>query len=218
MKRGLFVVVALLVAVGVALAVTFSDNFNDGDLAGWTNGTYQGGSFTNTGTAVNPGAGFLAQMTYATGTSGNNQEGTIRFATLTGAAWTDAGVLLRANASDNEAYFGEACINCSGFTTRLGYIDSNQNGTTFASNSDVTWTSGDTLRFTISGTTLSIYRNGNATPVITYDDNTIASGPRVGLHGFMDAGGNTTDLSMDDFAGGDLTPPAAVYSRQILIQ
>lgn len=91
--------------------------------------------------------------------------------------------------------------NCTGYIARINgasgaylekFTGSGLSKTSLA-NSATAWQNGDTLRFEVVGTTLSIYRNGSGTADVTTTDSSIASG-KFGAAGFDVAGSGDTNL------------------------
>lgn len=113
----------------------------------------------------------------------------------TDAAGQGPGVLVRGTTAAR-TYYG---VVCSTQGTELRKLSG---GVHSALATDATiWANGDVVRLEVSGTTLTVKRNGVTISALTTPDATIASG-RPGLN-FSSS--STTACTIDDWEGGDLT-------------
>lgn len=106
-------------------------------------------------------------------------------------------VLLRASAPPTVTWYEFTAAKNNSYTSRIVY---RLNGTNTAEQTEnaTSLVSGDILRAEAHGTSLSLYRNSDVSPLVTLTDANIASG-RPGLQMFIGSGTGT----MDDFIAGD---------------
>ena len=117
----------------------------------------------------------------------------------------DGGVMLRASAPPTLTAYYVVAQNGATTTRILKIVDGSSSVAT--QGGAVTWQQGDRLRATAVGSTISVYRNEGATPILTFNDpSPIASG-RTGIAGFVSSVGTIIDMQLDDFNAVEL--PAA---------
>jgi len=129
-----------------------------------------------------------------------------------GSATQDVGVFVRLAAPTTlqgytcRANFGEAT------TSLIRRYDSSVSFSTLTSEASTTWAVGDVLRCEVSGSTITLYRNGVS--LLSWSDGTYASG-RTGISIF----GDNSAPSVDNFEMGDLAASASrIPHRAIVIQ
>ena len=142
----------------------FGDNFNDGDLAGWT---AVSGTWTNPGTAaqgVSTGDGFI--MRSETG-SDFIYEADLKMVTA-----GSAGILIFRSNSNSTSSYAVALDSTGNYVKfyKFPYVSLQTYSYTFTAG---TWYH---LRVVASGTNFKIYFNNSATPCIDYTDATYTSG------------------------------------------
>ncbi len=178
--------------------VTFSDDFNRADSAtlgaSWAHATGFGDIkiVANTARATTDSA--YSIDLYQTATNTNNQfvQWTVTFSGSGG--YLDG--YLRADSSLANAYF---CLISNGGSPTTAIYKTVTTTTTQLTSNATTWTTGDVAKCTVSGTTITLFKNGSS--VATATDSAVASGS-IGLAIF--AIGNPNEAYLDDFSGGDL--------------
>lgn len=172
---------------------TWNDDFNRGSLGSdWTavNGTFAIGT-NRLSCTVDSGDNFLKQTAQAMDSADNWAEADIH-----GTGWWFR-VLARYQLSADTGYYHQ------GTNGQKSWITKRVAGTptNLKSSGSQTWGSGETAKIDVSGTTITIYKNGTSLTSVT--DSSISTGLYSGL------GSNVvvTD-GFDNFQAGDYTPPA----------
>lgn len=177
----------------------FTDNFNraNGAIGGnWTNinGTF--GISSNKATSLTLGADSRAQAVYSA-SFGPDSFGNDQYAQLVLADTTAyAGVVVRGSLSAYTGYVAVAAGTDSAISKFVA-------GTpTAVATGGPPFANGDVLRLEISGSTLTLKKNGVV--VLTGTDSSISSG-YAGIAGY-----NTTRIAGDNWEGGDLVIPTSL--------
>jgi hypothetical protein len=145
--------------------------------------------------------------TYNGVTFANNQYSQVTLANSvsTGGAGTGVGVTVRASAVARTYYR----VVCASAGTELGVMNA---GSYTALKSDATaWTVGDTVRLEVSGTSLTVKRNGSTISALSTTDSAIASG-RAGI---ANSGISSAGVRVDDWDGGDLVAGSSSVSPSV---
>lgn len=181
---------------------------NSGDLGTeWTTVTSDGAFSILSNSAVPTSYPSDSAEYYNAITPGNDQWCQAVFPTIGtagGGVGTGLGLGLRMATGTRTYYRLVACA----AGTELGVRDSG--GTYSTLKTDTTaWANGDTIYFEVSGTTLTVKRNGSTISALTTTDSTLSSG-RIGVTYSSEASG--TNPNLDDFDGGTLGGGAATLT------
>jgi hypothetical protein len=203
--RHTYIILILLFFAANAGAATITDDFTRADNsdigANWDNG-YS----TSTACAIvnnrvrNPASGDGCVETWNANSFANNQWAQASFATYDTTSVARIAVILRAATPPTGDYYRiTARRNSGGATTTIQKFIANV-GTTLATESAITWATGDVLYADVSGTTITAKRNG--VTVFTATDSALTAG-RIGLYISID--GTVDGAEIESFSGGDLT-------------
>lgn len=205
MKTKILILIFLLIFPAVCLAATTSDTFdrsNNADLgANWDNGYSFGVSCQIlSNSAANSAAGSLCLESWNADSFTDTQFAEVTIGAMTGANRCELGPVVRAMAPpDMPMVAFRASINDgSGVTSKLFMFDTAENGWDLATSSSESWTAGDKIRGTVSGTTITMYRNDVV--ILSCDwtttcDITTGNGPSSGRVGIWITGDSSTSLS-----------------------
>jgi hypothetical protein len=212
MKLTLLLLYFLLFS-SVAGAATVSDDFTRADNldigTNWDNGYTASAACQIVSNQVrNQAAGDGCVETWNANSFTNDQWAQITLADFNTLALARIALVLHAATPPTGDYYRiTARINSGGATTTIQKFIANV-GTTLATESAITWLSGDVLYAEISGTTITAKRNG--VTIFTGTDAALASG-RIGIYSSTD--GALDEVELDSFSGGDLTTVGTTRRR-----
>jgi hypothetical protein len=201
----------MVVSWASAQAATFTDNFNRSDAtdlgSAWDSGYTD---YDNLQIVSNSARGVTLDNTSALETVNSpsfadNQWASVKISNLaTPSSFGGAWIILRAASPGTDTFYFCGFIYFAG--TLYTEIWKNVTGTetSLVSITTTTWASGDTLKCSAVGTTISLQKNGVQQTSVT--DSAITSG-RLGLRINLEnagSGGALSDIQLDDFVASDV--------------